>query len=193
MYILYVRETKEQERTNEMNNTTAPIRNPKDVEKLLKLAKKDSKPVYNYIRVALYTALRSSDILALTPKNVNGGYMHIIAKKTGKPFVYDISSLKNVIDLTASYLIHGQKADRPLSVSYVNQKLKEYGEKLNIEISTHSLRKTVAYQLYMNGLPIDRISELLQHDTIETTRRYLMFDNSEITNGLNAVNSLWLS
>jgi site-specific recombinase XerD len=46
-------------------------------------------------------------------------------------------------------------------------------------VSAHTLRRSVATLLLNDGLPIDAVSDMLDHDRVDTTRKHYAFSSSE--------------
>ena len=61
---------------------------------------------------------------------------------------------------------------RPLSVSGVQYRLKQYGEQTGIHLTCHQLRHTFARRLANQRMPTESIGKLLGHARLKTTQRY---------------------
>ena len=71
------------------------------------------------------------------------------------------------------YVFTNRQGNR-LSDASVDKMLKLLEKELSLKnLSTHSLRKTFAYHLYMQTNDISLIQEILQHSSVAVTRRYL--------------------
>lgn len=62
---------------------------------------------------------------------------------------------------------------RPLSVSGVQYRLKQYCQQAQIQLTCHQLRHTFARRLAEHGMPIDSLAKLLGHRSIQTTQLYI--------------------
>jgi len=67
------------------------------------------------------------------------------------------------------------KKEKRISSNYIESKLKEYREKLkiNVPVSPHSLRHGFATYLAESGASPAAIQILLGHESLETTTRYV--------------------
>jgi len=62
---------------------------------------------------------------------------------------------------------------RPLSVSGVQFRLKQYCQQAGVQLSCHQLRHTFARRLVEHNMPIDSLAKLLGHNDLQTTQRYI--------------------
>ena len=86
------------------------------------------------------------------------------------------------------YVFTNRQGNR-LSDASVDKMLKLLEKELNLEnLSTHSLRKTFAYHLYMQTNDISLIQEILQHSSVAVTRRYLGISQEVKKNAYNELN-----
>ena len=82
--------------------------------------------------------------------------------------------LKYVPDSKLEGYVFTNRQGNRLSDASVDKMLKLLEKELNLKnLSTHSLRKTFAYHLYMQTNDISLIQEILQHSSVAVTRRYL--------------------
>jgi site-specific recombinase XerD len=69
---------------------------------------------------------------------------------------------------------------RPLSVSGVQYRLKQYCQQAGIQLTCHQLRHTFARRLAEQRMPVESISQLLGHAQIQTTQRYTAGANPDL-------------
>ena len=62
---------------------------------------------------------------------------------------------------------------RPLSVSGVQFRLKQYCQQAGVQLSCHQLRHTFARRLVEHNMPVDSLAKLLGHNDLQTTQRYI--------------------
>ena len=72
----------------------------------------------------------------------------------------------------SSYLFLNQHR-RPLSVSDVQFRLKQYCQQTWLHLSCHQLRHTFARRLVEHNMPVDSLAKLLGHNDLQTTQRYI--------------------
>jgi site-specific recombinase XerD len=70
------------------------------------------------------------------------------------------------------YVFHNQHS-RPISVSGIQYRLKQYGQTTGVALSCHHLRHTFARRLVEGGLPVDSLARLLGHSRLRSTQRYI--------------------
>lgn len=140
-----------------------------------------------------HTGLRVSDILSLKPCHFNGSFLTLTEQKTNKTKEVKISSkLKSVINelITKNniqqdeYLFQGRKhTGLPITRQHVSRILKEVASKLNVpeNISSHSMRKTFAYNLYtLSNNNIALVMQALNHSHERITLKYLCITDNII-------------
>ncbi len=70
------------------------------------------------------------------------------------------------------YVFHNQHG-RPISVSGIQYRLKQYCQTTGVALSCHRLRHTFARRLVEQGLPVDSLARLLGHSQLTTTQLYI--------------------
>lgn len=68
---------------------------------------------------------------------------------------------------------HRTVSKRPLKPSGPYFVVRQYARQMGIELSPHDMRRTFAALAYLNGCPIDVISESLGHSSPQTTKVYI--------------------
>ncbi|MCP4417106.1 MAG: tyrosine-type recombinase/integrase [Chloroflexi bacterium] len=69
---------------------------------------------------------------------------------------------------------------RPMSVSGVQYRLKQYCQQANVHFTCHQLRHTFARRLAEQQMPIESIAQLLGHDNVTTTQLYTAGANPQL-------------
>ena len=115
---------------------------------------------------------------------------------------YDMELLKRVLEINKSY---GYEDDHFVFVDAVGRtKIREIDNRIRkccrnagIEVkSAHDIRRTVASEMHMNGVPIELIRDYLGHKDIKTTWDYIYDNKSKaessrmIANALKSMNGL---
>ena len=169
---------------------TQPIRNPKDVQKLLTYLKQQGNH-RNYVLATLgiYTALRISDILNLTTNDVYDfktkkvrKSITLVEQKSKKSKTIALN--KKVIAALASYfpeaspnspLIINPKTNQPISRTQAHRIISTAAKEAKIphSVSCHSLRKTFGYHAWQNGISPAIIMDIYNHSSMKITKRYL--------------------
>jgi integrase/recombinase XerD len=62
---------------------------------------------------------------------------------------------------------------RPLSVSGVQYRLRQYCQQAQVQVTCHQLRHTFARRLAEHNMPLDSLAKLLGHRSLQTTQLYI--------------------
>jgi len=151
--------------------------------------------VLNAFLVCAYTGLRVSDALSLNLGNIVDGNLHYVAQKTKKEGVVPLKpGVKERIEWLSEH--------RDITVSSVryNSVIRELCRKAGIDtevvvlkggkaltgpkwqfISSHSARISLATCLNKRGVNFCDIMQILQHSDPQTTNRYIVRDDAELS------------
>ncbi|MFD0963218.1 tyrosine-type recombinase/integrase [Pseudofulvibacter geojedonensis] len=150
------------------------------------------------IATGSYIGLRISDLLQLRWCDViNQEYFTIIEKKTKKerritinPELHEILNrlFAKINPELDQYMFVNRFGNKPVSVQYVNNKLKQIFTKYGIkgQFSSHFMRKTLGRRVWEMNEYSDRalllLSQLFNHASPNTTKIYLGIKEQEISN-----------
>ncbi|MDO8488059.1 MAG: tyrosine-type recombinase/integrase [bacterium] len=141
------------------------------------------------LEVLFSTGMRISELMSLNKSQLdNTGRLFIRGKGKKERFVYLTPRASHWLNLylakrddTAPAMFvplrgaNAGKSIRRISTNYLQAKIKEYREKLHINVPTsaHSLRHGFATYLAENGANPAAIQVLLGHESLDTTTRYV--------------------
>ena len=141
------------------------------------------------LEVLLATGMRISELVSLNKSQLDGtGRLFIRGKGKKERFAYLTDRATHQLELYLSKRKDGAAAmfvprrgrnagrsDCRISTNYLQEKIKEYREKLRINVPTsaHSLRHGFATYLAENGANPAAIQVLLGHESLDTTTRYV--------------------
>lgn len=141
------------------------------------------------LEVLLASGMRISELVSLNKNQLDGtGRLFIRGKGKKERFVYltdravhwvNLYLEKREDNVPALFLPYrgpnAGKMTRRISTNYLQSKIKEYREKLRINVPTsaHSLRHGYATYLAENGASPAAIQILLGHESLDTTTRYV--------------------
>ncbi|NQZ24518.1 MAG: tyrosine-type recombinase/integrase [Colwellia sp.] len=140
------------------------------------------------------TALRISDLLSIKYTDIKGDRLTIKESKTGKCADIHLNqtalaTITNIRDSAPDAIFLFQatarnvKTIKPLSRQAVGQAFKEIGDIVNINLSTHSMRKTRGYHMYKKFNDIGEVMKMLRHSSTAVTLRYIGIDQEQIDKG----------
>lgn len=141
------------------------------------------------LEVLFSTGMRISELCKLKKSDIDGtGRIFIMGKGKKERFVYLTPRAKHFLEvylesrrdnLPALFIPYrgsnSKKLDKRVSTNYLQAKIKEYREKLRINVPTsaHSLRHGFATYLAEEGASPAAIQTLLGHESLNTTTRYV--------------------
>ena len=141
------------------------------------------------LEVLLATGMRISELVSLNKSQLDGtGRLFIRGKGKKERFAYLTDRATHQLELYLSKRqdmaaamfapTRGRNAGklvRRISTNYLQEKIKQYREKLRINVPTsaHSLRHGFATYLAENGANPAAIQVLLGHESLDTTTRYV--------------------
>ena len=171
--------------------TAQPIRNKDQVRQLADHFKKKGQ-LRNHVLVVLgvYTALRISDLLRLRWDDVYDfenlrvkSFINITEKKTrktkiialNKTAVKALALLAKKTVRKGGFLIENKQTKKSISRIQAYRIIRAASEALDFKtrVSCHSLRKTLGYHAWKNGVSPAVIMEIYNHSSLAVTRRYL--------------------
>lgn len=181
-------------------NTVDPIKSKRDINKMKKAL--HGRDLLLFI-VGINSTLRISDILAIKVGDIRGkDYVTLTEKKTGKTkrFPWNQSVKKAVKELVPAdasnddWLFPSRKSNdgtsKAISRVQAYRVLNDAAERagLDIQIGTHTLRKTAAYHAYKNGTDISLLMKVLNHSSARETLRYIGIQQEQTDAVFEALN-----
>ncbi len=177
-----------------------PIRNANQIKQIKgNLFKKKNPRDFTLFTLAINTGLRISDVLSLKVGDIKDhrgnvkDSLNILEQKTKKRRIIPLNqqakeALNHYFKRTGVYDLDrylftgdGSEDNKPLSRvrawQLINKWCREVG--ITYRVGGHTLRKSFGYHLRMQGISIERISNLLGHRNIKVTFRYIGIDDDE--------------
>lgn len=134
----------------------------------------------------LVAGLRVSEVVALrrdsyeAPRGEQLAKLRLCGKGNKERIVWLTPSLWQTLQAwlqvrppTDSKVLFLNHHGRPLSVSGIQYRLKQYSQLAQVRLSCHRLRHTFARRLVEHGLPVESLAKLLGHTHLQTTQRYI--------------------
>ena len=181
-------------------NTAEPIRDSQSLIEFKEYYKEVSPMPRNYLLIVLglNTALRISDILALTWDDVfnqtTGTYrthIRIVEQKTGKVSkIFINQSIKEALDWYSQSIWYNKSkwifwsrgnVDNHISRMQAHRIIKKASEYCNLEgvISCHSMRKSFGYFAWKSGISPVMLMNIYNHSSFPVTKRYLGIEQDD--------------
>lgn len=163
-------------------NLVEPIREKDDIQAMKDYLLEWNPRNYILFLFGINSGLRVSDILTLRVKDVQGWYIKLKEKKTGKSKKIKMTPvLKNevrkyVADKPLHHFLFQSRVgnNKPLDRRTVDWILKVAASECGLEnIGTHSMRKTFGYHYYKKTKDIAMLMTLFNHASPAITLRYI--------------------
>jgi integrase len=178
-------------------NTVQPLRNKRDIERMKKAL--DNPRDRLLFIFGINSSLRISDILRLKVGDVRGKTtLTLREKKTGKLKKFHlnqsvVSAVQQLVPADASdndWLFPSRKGGRPITRVQAYRILTDAARRagLDIEIGTHTLRKTFAYHAYKAGVDLALLMSVLNHSSQRETLRYIGITQDQVDDVFVSVN-----
>lgn len=79
------------------------------------------------------------------------------------------------------FQVHSNRAsDKPVSRVSVSRVFKAVGDMFNLNVNTHSMRKSRGKALFVAGMPIEKICKVLNHSSPKTTMAYIGITKDDV-------------
>lgn len=164
--------------------TVEAVKTLDEVRDVARLLKKHKGEIYSDLWVfGVNVALRISDLLPITMNMAKTGLLEIEEGKTGKKRKITLNDTamaivtKRVLDAPDhNYLFQvdsNRAKNKSLSRSAVSKAFAEIGEMLDVQLGTHSMRKTLGWVMHSQGASLERICKVLNHSHPAVTMRYI--------------------
>lgn len=157
------------------------------------LLKKHHGQIYGDIwKIGLNLSLRISDLLAIKYQDLDMDRKEfaLVEGKTGKKRCIRLNDTAiRIINQRRKqhpgdiylFQVHSNRAkDKPISRNSVSRAFKDAGDRIGLRINTHSMRKSRGYVMFADGVPIEKVSKVLNHSHPAITMRYLGITNKEV-------------
>lgn len=187
-------------------NSVEPIRSINNIDRIKGnlLKKKNPRDLLLFV-LGINTGLRIGDILPLKLGDVKDeqgnpkGYVYLTEQKTHnqrkiafnksvKDALQIYFNKSKVYDLGA-YLFTSERdnKNRPLTKAMAWHLVNNWCREVGIieRVGTHTLRKTLGYQMRKKGIAIEVIQRILGHASVKTTSKYIGIDQAELEEVVN--------
>ena len=186
--------------------TTSDYLEYPEYERLLTCLHDDNEFLWElYARLGFCTACRASDILNFRWVDILDRTEHVVVEqktKKARKLSFNQSvqrKLKELYNLLGrpskdEFIFISKTTGRPLTIQYINQKLKDFKYKYRIKIgnfSTHTFRKTFGRYVYdthnHSAESLILLNKILCHSNINITKTYIGITQDEINNIFNSI------
>lgn len=151
-----------------------------------------------YARLSFCTACRASDVMQFKWCQIlDKAAIVVTEKKTKKTRRIPLNpsvqrKFKELYDLLGKpdrkdYILQSNHGDKPMTIQYINQRLKDFKYKYRLQIdhfSTHTFRKTFGRYVYdthnHSAESLMLLNKILAHSSIEVTKAYIGITQDEI-------------
>ena len=181
-------------------NIVDAVKTSEDTKRVAELLLKHRGQLYADIwMLGVNMALRISDLLAISMDEatsaVRAGKLIVKEGKTGKrreialnATAKGIITRRRASESAATWLfeVNSNRAKgKAVSRISVGRVFKEIGDVIGVNIGTHSMRKTLGWNMHNAGVPIERICKVLNHSDPSVTMAYIGLDQQTIDDDMH--------
>jgi integrase len=162
----------------------------KEISKKLALNARGNSLYADIWGFGLQVALRISDLLLITYADALTGRLVIKEGKTSKTRIVELNSkaveivkARRAAHPNHTYLFEvdsNRASGKPVSRVAVAVAFKAVGDELEIQLGTHSMRKTRGWLMHTSGVSIEMICKVLNHSNPAVTMAYIGLTQSEV-------------
>jgi integrase/recombinase XerD len=154
------------------------------VDEILRAAETSSLRDYLLLRFMWRTGVRVSEVLNVTPKDVEfkNRVVNIRKAKGGRQrrVPLDQDSLEMLSEYISALNIPEDRPVFPIKRDRVFKIVKKYGNIAGVKIHPHTLRHSFAVHMVRSGTDLRRLQLMLGHTSLSTTQVYLQFNDDDL-------------
>jgi integrase/recombinase XerD len=164
---------------------------PEQVHAMLDAARVNSQRDYLIIKTLWETGMRASELLALTPSDIEQKHevITITNGKGGKErrVLVKSETVKELFSYASQKGIGNGAKLFPLKRRQLYNIIRKYGALAGVTVHPHTLRHSFAINLVRHNTDIRRVQMLLGHSSLNVTSVYLQFKESDLKAVYDAV------
>jgi integrase/recombinase XerD len=157
---------------------------PEQVHAMLDAAKMSSQRDYLIIKTLWETGMRVSELLALTPSDIERKHevITITNGKGGKErrVLVKSETIEELFSYAAQNSIENEAKLFPLKRRQLYNIIRKYGALTGETVHPHTLRHSFAINLVRHNTDIRRVQMLLGHSSLNVTSVYLQFNDKDL-------------
>ena len=161
------------------------------VDEILKAAETSSLRDYLLLRFMWRTGVRVSEVLNVTPKDVEfkNRVVNIRKAKGGRQrgVPLDKDSLEMLSEYISALNIPEDRPVFPIKRDRVFKIVKKYEDIAGVKIHLHTLRHSFAVHMGRSGTDLRRLQLMLGHTSLSTTQVYLQFNDDDLRDAYEKV------
>ena len=174
-------------------NEVEAVKTREEIAAIETLLRKHHTAIYADIwKIGLNLSLRISDLLAIRfgDLDLDRREFDLVEGKTGKKRRIRLNNTalkiierrrkENPADIYLFQVNSNRAKGKPISRNSVSRAFKDAGDRIGLRINTHSMRKSRGFVMFSDGVPIEKISKVLNHSHPAITMRYLGITNQEV-------------
>jgi len=179
-----------------MNDVEA-VKTRAEIENVERLLRKHYGDLYGDIwRIGVNMALRISDMLAIEYAQIDFDRREYrtVEGKTGKTRIITLNAVALELierrrqahpDDIYLFQVHSNRTaslpPKPISRRNVGRAFQAVGEIVDVQIGTHSMRKSRGWAMHFDGVSLELIAKVLNHASTATTMRYIGLDKQNVS------------
>ena len=157
---------------------------PEQVHAMLDAAQMSSQRDYLIIKTMWETGMRASDLVALTPADIERKHevITITNGKGGKErrVLVKSETVKELFSYASKKGLGNEAKLFPLKRRQLYNIIQKYGALAGVTVHPHTLRHSFAINLVRHNTDIRRVQMLLGHSSLNVTSVYLQFNDKDL-------------
>lgn len=166
-------------------NITEPIRSTETIIEIQRYLRSNAKPRDEFLFVLLINVgLRIGDALPLKVRDIMDGDLIIVEQKTNKHNRFHLDEIRPEINAYIRYMDPNDylfPSNKGGHISRVTafKILQKAGDKFDIQLSSHSLRKSFGYHYYNRTKNLAYLQDIFNHARPSITKKYIGLNDDE--------------
>ena len=140
--------------------------------------------MHDLILILRYTGMRLNEALTLESNNLQNGFIHLYKTKNNRSRAIPVSTM--IRDLLPNFV---ENVSELGSVSCVSKRYSRAKKELDLpnEANLHAFRHTFAQNMVDSGQPIDVVSKLLGHSSLNVTLIYAKTTDERLVKAIESI------
>lgn len=163
--------------------------NPVTDDELELALSRSGEPWHTAILLAAYAGLRVGDIAALRRQDVTAATIRVVGGKGGRDAMLPCHPrIWAAVSPQVTGPVVTGATGQPVTAHYLSAKARGHFDRIGLpDVHLHRFRHSFATRLLRAGVNIRVVQELMRHESLDTTSRYLLVEGAEMAAAVAAL------